>query len=141
MFESYIKKISADLNVSIIYAYLEEDDAHYFPIIDLIVVNQNLSEFEQQKAIIHELAHAALHKNEHKLYMVTSRMHRRMETEAENCLIEQLVYHYKEYTEPENANWIDFMERYEVAPENEFIVKEVMTSAYYGSEQFMSFVD
>ena len=128
------------MNVSIIYAYLEEDDAHYFPIIDLIVVNQNLSEFEQQKAVIHELAHAALHKNEHKLYMVTSRMHRRMEAEANNCLIEQLVYHYKEYTEPENANWIDFMERYDVEPEHEFIVKEVMTSAYYGSEQFKSFV-
>lgn len=141
MFESYIKKISEDLNICIIYDDLEEDTAHYFPTIDLIVVNQNLSEFEQQKAIIHELAHVALHKNEHKLYMVTSRMHRRMEAEANNCLIEQLVYHYKEYTEPENANWIDFMERYDVEPEHEFVVKEVMTSAYYGSEQFRSFVE
>ncbi|HJG66642.1 MULTISPECIES: ImmA/IrrE family metallo-endopeptidase [Bacilli] len=141
MFDGYIRKISSELNVKIAYLDLTEDDAHYLPTLDIIVVNQNLSEFEQQKAIIHELAHAALHKNEHKLYMVTSRMHKRMETEAENCLIEQLVYHYKEYTEPENANWLDFMERYDVEPEHEFIVKEVMTSAYYGSEQFISFVD
>lgn len=140
MFESYIKKISADLNVRIVYVDLEEDDAHYFPTIDLIVVNQNLSEYDQQKASIHELAHAALHKNEHKLYMVTSRIHRRMETEANGYVIEQLVYHYKEYTEPENASWIDFMEKYEIRPEHEFIVKEVMTSAYFGSEQFKSFV-
>ena len=140
MFDSYIKKISSDLNVKIAYLDLTEDDAHYLPTLDIIVVNQNLSEFEQQKAIIHELSHAALHKNEHKLYMVTSRMHRRMETEANSYVIEQLVYHYAEYTEPENANWIDFMERYDVEPEHEFIVKEVMTSAYYGSEQFRSFV-
>lgn len=140
MFDGYIKKISSDLNVKIAYLDLTEDDAHYLPTLDIIIVNQNLSEFEQQKAIIHELAHAALHKNEHKLYMVTSRMHRRMETEANSYVIEQLVYHYKEYTEPENANWIDFMERYDVEPEHEFIVKEVMTSAYYGSEQFRNFV-
>lgn len=140
MFDGSIRKISSELNVKIAYLDLTEDDAHYLPTLDIIVVNQNLSEFEQQKAIIHELAHAALHKNEYKLYMVTSRMHRRMETEAENCLIEQLVYHYKEYTEPENASWIDFMERYDVGHEHEFIVKEVMTSAYYGSEQFRSFV-
>jgi hypothetical protein len=140
VFDGYIRKISSELNVKIAYLDLTEDDAHYLPTLDIIVVNQSLSEFEQQKAIIHELAHAALHKNEHKLYMVTSRMHRRMENEANNCLIEQLVYHYKEYTEPENANWIDFMERYDVDHEHEFIVKEVMTSAYYGSEQFKSFV-
>lgn len=140
MFDGYIRKISSELNVKIAYLDLTEDDAHYLPTLDIIVVNQNLSEFEQQKAIIHELAHAALHKNEHKLYMVTSRMHRSMEVEANDFLIEKLVYHYAEYTEPENASWIDFMEKYDVAPEHEFIVKEVMTSAYYGSEQFRSFV-
>ena len=141
MFESYIKKISADLNVSIIYADLEEDDAHYFPTIDLIVVNQNLSEYDQQKAILHELDHAAKHKHDYTLYWVASRMHRSMEVEANDFLIEKLVYHYAEYTEPENASWIDFMEKYEVAPEHEFIVKEVMTSAYYGSKQFRSSIE
>ena len=141
MFDGYIRKISSELNVKIAYLDLTEDDAHYLPTLDIIVVNQNLSEFEQQKAIIHELAHAALHKNEHKLYMVTSRMHKRMETEAENCLIEQLVYHYKEYTEPENANWLKFMEDYEIEPKYEFVVKEMMASEYLGSEQFRSFVE
>ena len=141
MFESYIKKISKDLNICIIYDDLEEDTAHYFPTIDLIVVNQNLSEFEQQKAILHELGHAAKHKHDYKLYWLASNMHRRMEYEADGYVIERLVYHYAEYTEPENANWIDFMERYDVDHEHEFIVKEVMTSAYYGSEQFRSFVE
>ena len=141
MFDGYIRKIISELNVKIAYLDLTEDDAHYLPTLDIIVVNQNLSEFEQQKAIIHELAHAALHKNEHKLYMVTSRMHRRMEYEADGYVIERLVYHYAEYTEPENANWLKFMEDYEIEPKYEFVVKEMMASEYLGSEQFISFVD
>lgn len=140
MFESYIRKISKELNVEIAYLELEKDAAHYLPTLNLIIVNQNLSEFDQQKAILHELGHAAKHKHDYKLYWLVSSMHNRMETEADSYVIEQLVYHYAEYTEPENANWIDFMERYDVEPEHEFIVKEVMTSAYYGSEQFRSFV-
>ena len=48
MFDGYIRKISSELNVKIAYLDLTEDDAHYLPTLDIIVVNQNLSEFEQQ---------------------------------------------------------------------------------------------
>lgn len=141
MFESYIKKISADLNVSIIYVHLEEDEAHYFPIIDLIVVNQNLSEYNQQKAILHELGHAAKHKGEMSLYNLAFNLHSKMENEAEEFMIEQLILHYLEYTDKDNINWLKFMEDYEIEPKYEFVVKELMTSTYLGSEQFRSFVE
>lgn len=56
-------------------------------------------------------------------------------------MIENLIKHYAEYTDQDNANWLKFMEDYEIEPKYEFVVKEMMASEYLGSEQFISFVD
>ena len=113
----------------------------YFEEENIILINSNQNEFYQTKAILHELGHAAKHKGEMELYNLAFSLHSKMENEAEEFMIENLIKHYAEYTDQDNANWLKFMEDYEIEPKYEFVVKEMMASEYLGSEQFISFVD
>lgn len=136
-----IRNLVDALDVEVIYSDEIEDAAHYFSVYNLIIVNSSLSLFDQQKSLLHELGHAAKHKDEMSLYNLAFALHSKMENEAEEFMIENLIKHYAGYTDQDNANWLKFMEDYEIEPKYEFVVKEMMASEYLGSEQFNSFIE
>lgn len=138
--ESHIRYLVKQLNLSVIYNDCLDNKGYYIENTNIIVVKQGLSDLDEVLVLLHEIGHAAKHKGEMSLYNLAFSLHSKMENEAEEFMIENLIKHYAEYTDQDNANWLKFMEDYEIEPKYEFVVKELMTSTYLGSEQFRSFV-
>lgn len=141
MLNSHIRYLIEKLEVTIIYGDGFNSAGMYFEEENIILINSNQNDFYKAKTLLHELGHAAKHKGEMSLYNLAFSLHSKMENEAEEFMIENLIKHYAEYTDQDNANWLKFMEDYKIEPKYEFVVKEMMASEYLGSEQFMSFVD
>ncbi|MCO8291297.1 ImmA/IrrE family metallo-endopeptidase [Tetragenococcus halophilus] len=86
-----VKEIINELNVAIKYNPNLDKPAHYIPAINTIVLNSSLSEFEMTKALLHELGHASKHRNNYSLYNTTYTYHSKMESEANDYMISEII--------------------------------------------------
>ncbi|CAI3434732.1 ImmA/IrrE family metallo-endopeptidase [Enterococcus cecorum] len=137
---SHIRYLIEKLEVTIIYGDGFNSAGMYFEEENIILINSNQNDFYKAKTLLHELGHAAKHKGEMSLYNLAFSLHSKMENEAEEFMIEQLILHYLEYTDKDNINWLKFMEDYEIEMKYEHIVKALFTY-YVSSPQFISFME
>ena len=86
-----MKSIIEELGVKIIYDDCLESDGHYIAVINTIVINDNLSEYDKRKVLLHELGHAAMHQDNYRLYKLTFALHSKMENEADNYMIDSFI--------------------------------------------------
>lgn len=111
-----IDELITSLKVTVIYSDELDKDAYYMSKFNIIVVNDKLSDFKQKKALLHELKHAASHRNEVALYNIAFSMHSKMEYEAECFVVKELLDDYIQETglEPSQINRINFLEAYDI---------------------------
>lgn len=126
--EARVKEIIRELGVHIKYDSALDDDGHYISRFNIIVINDNLSEFDQMKTLLHELGHACLHYDKCELYEVTFAMHSRMEKEADSYMIGQLLSHYTALPEFElsSFNYMKFIEDTELDPSYAPVVQDMI---------------
>ncbi|MEB6147354.1 ImmA/IrrE family metallo-endopeptidase [Enterococcus casseliflavus] len=127
--DAKINSIVSQLNVSIVHADKMDADGHYIAAINTIVLDSSLSERKEKVTLLHELGHAAKHMKNYELYNLAFSLRSKMEQEAEEFMIEQMVevrFHDPEFN-PEAFNSINFLESYDLDVKYESVVKEFMT--------------
>lgn len=109
--DSQIEEIVKTLGTTVIYDEIE-NNAYYMARFNLIVVNAKLSEFDQKKALLHEIGHACEHQENYPLYKTAFALHSKMEYEADCYMVEKLLDEYLSNTgiAPERVNYVKFLE-------------------------------
>lgn len=127
-----IQKIIDQLGVEIEEHPCLDADGHYFPAINAIVLNANLVGIKRNLVLLHELGHACLHHNNRELYNLTASMHYKMETEADLFMINRIIEHRFNDSDfdPDSFNYMNFLESYELNPNYESAVKELIKRHY-----------
>lgn len=123
-----IRDIINRLNVKINYSSWLDRGGYYIPKLNMIFINSSLSDFEQEKNLLHELGHAAHHRNESAIYKTVSSMHCAMEYEANYSMIEALLNEYMDQTglEPYEVNYVNFIEESSLSVRYEFMVEKLL---------------
>lgn len=108
-----IKKIIEENNIAV---YLENNLDHkgyYIPYIKMIVINNNLSEQEQEMIILHELGHAINGEDGCEIYNSTFSSHCKEEWNANSFMIKELAQEYASCTgcDVEDINFINFLQK------------------------------
>lgn len=105
----------------------------YLPEYDVIYIQEDLPEYRKIYALSHELAHATQHKDYSTSYEASSSSHLKMEYEADLNAIEFLVNHLEdiESMEPEQINFMYFMDQYNIDYSWESKVRETITNYVY----------
>lgn len=105
----------------------------YLPEYDVIYIQEDLPEYRKIYALSHELAHAIQHKDYSASYSASSSNHSKMEYEADLNAIIFLVNHLEdiESMEPEQINFMYFMEQYNIDYSWEPRVKEALSNYIY----------
>lgn len=130
-----VNEIIDELGVTIIETPRLDSDARYIAMINTIVLDARLSDHVKTLRLLHELGHAAKHKNNYVLYQKTFALHSKMENEAEEFMIEKML----EVTvnnpdfEPSSFNYVNFLESYEIELRYEPFVKQFMTKYLVGA--------
>ncbi|AUB52191.1 ImmA/IrrE family metallo-endopeptidase [Enterococcus mundtii] len=130
--DAKINDIISQLNVSVVYVEKAEQmdaDGHYLAAINTIVLDSSLSERKEKVTLLHELGHAAKHMKNYELYNLTFSLRSKMEQEAEEFMIKQMIetrLHDPDFS-PEAFNTINFLESYDLDIRYETIVKKFMT--------------
>lgn len=121
-----IKEIIKKLNVDILYSPLIEERGHYIALLNLIIINSNLDEFEQIKSLLHELGHASNHQKNYLLYNRTVVLHSKMEAEADEYMTKFLIDKHlsDESIIPQDINYVRFIEDNELDLNKSHIIKE-----------------
>ena len=107
-------------------------DGHYIAMINTIVLDAQLAGLKRTLVLLHELGHACLHHNNHELYNLTASMHCKMETEADLFMINRIMerrFNDSDF-DPDSFNYMNFLESYELNPNYESVVKELVKSYY-----------
>lgn len=86
-----ISDIIKQLGVTVVYDDYLEDYGKYLVLLDLIVINNQLDDFEKKKVLLHELGHACEEKNNYKLYQHTYTIRSKMENAANEYMINSIV--------------------------------------------------
>lgn len=127
--DNEVNQIVAELGVTIMETPRLDSDAKYIAIMNTIVLDARLSDRVKLLRLLHELGHAAKHKNNYVLYKRTFALHSKMENEAEEFMIEKML----EVTlgnpefDPGSFNYVNFLESYEIELRYEPFVKQFMT--------------
>lgn len=126
-----IEQILEKLGVTVLEVPELDAHGHYIAAINTIVLHARLNERERTKALLHELGHAAKHKNNYELYNLAFSLHSKMEREAEEFMIEQMVEIYLHETDFnfDSFSAINFLENHDLDLKFEPIVKE--SASYY----------
>lgn len=126
--DAKINEIISQLNVSVVRKEKMDADGHYIAAINTIVLDSSLSERKEKVTLLHELGHAAKHMKNYKLYNLTFSLRSKMEQEAEEFMIEQMIETrlYDPDFSPEAFNSINFLESYDLDFKYEPIVKQFM---------------
>lgn len=114
--------------------YMDLDNAGYYDSITRVMfINENATELEIKKAILHELGHGVLHDEFNVLYRLPVPK-LKMENEADCYMIDQLLKEYLSINgiEVRNVNYMKFIEDINIDPRYEETVKELLES--YSSE-------
>ncbi|MBO1095623.1 ImmA/IrrE family metallo-endopeptidase [Enterococcus casseliflavus] len=126
--DAKINDIISQLNVSVVYKEKMDADGHYIAAINTIALSSTLSERKEKTTLLHELGHAAKHMKNYELYNLTFSLRSKMEQEAEEFMIEQMIETrlYDPDFSPEAFNSINFLESYDLDFKYEPIVKQFM---------------
>lgn len=133
--DNEVNEIIAELGVTITETPRLDSDAKYIAIMNTIVIDARLSDHVRLLKLLHELGHAAKHKNNYVLYKRTFALHSKMENEAEEFMIEKML----EVTlgnpefDPGSFNYLNFLESYEIELRYEPFVKQFMTKYLVGA--------
>lgn len=124
-----MKEMIQALNISVLYSSDIETHGHYFPTLDTIIINSNLSDHEQNETLLHELGHACLHKNELALYNTTFSNHSKMEFQADCFKVEHLLDEYLKTSDisPHAINYCHFMESNDIDFSLEGYIRDLVT--------------
>lgn len=90
---------------------------YYIPFIKMIVINNNLSEQEQEMIILHELGHAINGEDGCHIYNATFSSHCKEEWNANSFMIKELAQEYANRTgcDVEDINYINFLQKNKLA--------------------------
>lgn len=126
--DAKINDIISQLNVSVVQKEKMDADGHYIAAINTIVLDSSLSERKEKVTLLHELGHAAKHMRNYELYNLTFSLRSKMEQEAEEFMIEQMIETrlYDPDFSPEAFNSINFLESYDLDFKYKPIVKNFM---------------
>lgn len=132
LLDSRIKSIINELDVKVKYSDKLDADGHYIATINTIVIKKSLSDQNKILALLHELGHAAKHKENHKMYNLAFSLHSKMENEAEEFMLEKILEIRMNDSEfdPVTFNYVNFLESYKLDLNYESTVKELMTNYY-----------
>lgn len=105
-----------------------EHKGYYIPYIKTIVINNNLSEQEQEMIILHELGHAINGENGCAIYNSTFNSHCKEEWNANSFMIKELAQEYASCTgcDVKNINFMNFLQKNKLAYQCEE-VKKIIT--------------
>lgn len=116
-----IDKLTKELNAKIIYRNLDCKGKAIVPL-KIIIVNRNISKFEQHQVILHELEHI---QKEHSKTSLSSPYHlQKIEAEAEHGRIKANMNWYIEETPKEYWNMFNLIEHFEINSEFENYIEE-----------------
>ena len=107
--ERYFEKY--DIKVKLLYSNVQLDTvASYIPNFNLFIVDNTANEDEINKAVLHELGHLIKHTDIKELYNCTSVCRLKMEHEANQFMVDELIDDYLENgnIEPESVNYLNF---------------------------------
>ena len=123
-----IDDLVRQLNTKIVYDNSMDKVAHNIILFNIIVVNNSFPIVEQQKAILHELGHTALHKNDYKSYKEAFSLHSKMESKANEYMVRKVLDKYICETdlEPRQVNRIRFIESCNLDPNFEDMVQSLL---------------
>lgn len=121
-----IRDIIKELKVIVAYSSLIDEPGHYIAALNTIIINNDLSEFDQLKTLLHELGHASQHQNNYVLYNRTLTLHSKMEAEAEEYMTKFLIKSYlgSENLTLEQINYVQFIEDSELDINKSHLIKE-----------------
>lgn len=102
-----------------------ETEGMYIPELDLIILDGTRCEDVQKKCLLHELAHAKLHRQYKSMYVSSSSNRIKMEHEADTQMIDELIDRAltDSDTDIRDMNWLDIANKFNLDP---YIVKDVM---------------
>ncbi|AEQ24942.1 hypothetical protein Javan447_0055 [Streptococcus phage Javan447] len=81
----------------------------YYPDLRIIYVNQNLSQIEKEKVILHELGHI---EHDPKQYQ---RLLLKYENQADRFMIRELIKNYLSSHDVVDFNWLQFATTYQIS--------------------------
>lgn len=132
--DNEVNEIINELGVTVIETPELDSDAKYIAVMDTIDLDSRLSERIKLLRLLHELGHAAKHKNNYLLYKKSFALHSKMENEAEEFMIEKMLeakLNDPDF-EPSSFNYINFLESYDIETRYEPVVKEFMMKYLVG---------
>ena len=108
-----IKDLLKRNNIHIIFNNNLDHKGYYIQRIKHIVINNNLSEQEQEMIILHELGHAINGEDGCEIYNSTFSSHCKEEWNANSFMIKELAQEYASCTgcDVEDINFINFLQK------------------------------
>ena len=106
-----MNRLINELGVNVEYVNKRLDEpAMFLPDVNLILVDATQDEYTQKKALLHELGHVSKHRNNGVLYEATQTMRAKMEREANEFMVREVVSEYLSTTttDASEVNWADF---------------------------------
>ncbi|GAW63418.1 ImmA/IrrE family metallo-endopeptidase [Ligilactobacillus acidipiscis] len=106
-----IRDMLCEYNITIEYSNYLDHDGYYIPGTNIIVLNNRLNEIEQEKTLLHEMTHAALHREDSVLYEMVEGIKQEMENEANKTMIKGMLDEYISRTQldPSEVNYVSFI--------------------------------
>lgn len=126
-------KLAERIGVTILFLNNFYGGGCYLPEYDVIHIQENLPYFKKIYVLAHELSHAINHKDYFSQYNSSFVGHSKMEFEADLDTINFLVEHIEdlENFEPEQINFLRFMDQYEIDYSFEPVVKAALSDYIY----------
>lgn len=132
-----VRNIVKQLNISVHYIDMEKPG--YATIsadkqLKFVFISNRYPARVQKVTLIHELEHIAKQSGQTALYNATVSARFKMESEINRCVVYELVDDYIKHTgiEPENINYIDFMQLNDISADYESFVKETIKNYKWG---------
>lgn len=134
--DSEVNELIKELGVDVIYVLRLDAEGKYIAAINTIVIDDRLSERDKQRVLLHELGHAAKHQKNYELYNCTFSLHSKMENEANEFMLDNLVKSYIRTVDLDGnyLNYMKFIEDNEIDTRYEFVVKELFTKYIYRTQ-------
>lgn len=89
--DQQLKRMIDNLGIRVIYEDHLEGDGLFIPNLKIIIINNDLNDFEKKKVLLHELGHAIEDSDTYHLYKLTSSLKSKMENSANRFMINYLI--------------------------------------------------
>lgn len=129
-----INKIIEELKVKIVYDECLENDGYYIALLNIIVINNKLSDALKVRVLLHELAHAAIHQDNYLLYRLAYSLRSKMENEAEEFMISETFESFIDsgLVDLSDINSINFLEQNDFSTNYEPFVNNLIKRKLIG---------